>query len=273
MFVVGMALVMPQPALSEPGKSDSLLAGWTLTAGLSQSESDRKASGAPSDSDTWGGFLVASKRYDDLTFFGGSVSFNRARTSTSTDSGTTHSDIASGSVFALRRIEPTVLVDVNLAYGTVGLDNDHVSSGTAVSYSTDAAFWSAGMGITKLFQIDASFRASLNGRYSFVYSDSEAFTDSSNSTTSGGSQAKSTLTLGGGLSARFGKWEPSVNLGYNRSNRTLFNDTDDRDYFTYAVGAGYAVDGDMRLQASFNSSLGKSLTHEHSISVSLARSF
>jgi hypothetical protein len=268
-----MALFMPQPALSEPGKSDSLLAGWTLTTGLSQSESNRKASGAPSDTDTWGGFLVASKRYDDLTFFGGSVSFNRARTSTSADSGTTHSDIASGSVFALRRIEPTLLVDVNLAYGAVDLDNDHLSTGTAVSYSADAAFWSAGMGITKLFQIDATFRASLNGRYSFVYSDAGDFTDSSNETTPGGSQAKSTLTLGGGLSARYGKFEPSVNLGYNRSNRTLFNDTDDKDYFTYAVGAGYAFDKEMRLQTSFNSSIGKSLTHEHSISVSLSRSF
>lgn len=275
--VIALGLSLPCAALAAdqvpPPSKDNPLKDWTLTGGLQHSNSRRTVPAAASRNESNTLSISGVKRHDNLTFYGGSLGFNAGNAKSQSDGGSTDTKVVSGSVFVLRRVTDSVLIDANLAHGAVGLDNVHTSGGNLVTFDTDSSFWAAGAGATKIIPINKTVTATATGRYSFTYSDSNGYQDSANASTPGDTTNKSTLTFGGGVNWRLGKWQPSTKLNWNYASAALYNGTNDHDYFTYSIGTAYAYEPDVKVSVAYSGSLAKTRTRDHAIGVSVSRSF
>lgn len=269
-----MAAAAGANAQETPKKEESPLKDWTVSAGIVNSHSTRTTYSSPSKS--WGNTAVLSavKREDAKTFYGGSLAYNLGKSKSKLDSGTTDTDVISGSVFAMRLLPGLIMLDGNLAYGRVGLDNSHISGTTTVNFTTDSNFVAAGVGATKIIPINKSFTATVSARYSYNYSDSEAYRDSTSTQTPGDTANRSLFSLGTGISWRVDeKWTPSAKLNWTYSSAELHNATSDKDYFNYTVGTSYAIDPATKVSVGYTGSFGKAETRDRSISLTMSWAF
>ncbi len=245
---------------------------WTATFGLQDTHAKSTAPGSPSKTDSISGTATLMYQYDDATFLGGNIAYTNSDTKAGLDNGQTDSDAYAGGVFAMRALEPTLLLDGALGFGSVALDNRY-NNGAAILYNADTIFWSAGLGLTKLFPVSPNLTASLSARYTLVASRTDSYTDSANNRVNAQSSKLHYISPGGGLNWRYGQWEPYANLSWNLGSRDFTSGVSDRDYFSFGFGTGYAVTKATTINAGFAGVLGKSEASERSLLLSVTTKF
>ena len=272
--IFALSVCLSQAVQAEAKPDDDLLKDWTLSGGLVHSRSERSSDVAPSRN--WANSFVFSgvKRHDDKFSYGGSLAYSRGKATTASDDGTTDTKVMSGSLFAMRLIDHLILLNANLSYGDVDLDNTHMSGANTVTFDGDSSFWALGVGATKIVPFANGVTATASANYNFSYADSESYSDSAGGRTPGDTTTRNTIALGGGVSWRIDdRWTPNAKLSWHYSPSRLYNGTNDRDYFSYAVGTSYALLPDTKLSAAYRGAFAKTDTRDHALSLTVSVAF
>lgn len=253
-------------------KPPNPLKGWTLAVGAQHSNSRRTDTVAPSHNGSNTYSLTATKPLDRQTTVGGSLAFNRGVARTSADTGETETRVVSAALFGMKDLGNGVLVDASLARGNVDLNNAHTSSGQ-VTFQTDSTFYAAGVGVTKIIPLSKTVVITSSGHYTYSYSDSNGYQDSTSAITPGATSTKSTFSVGGGVYWTLDKWRPNAKLNLNHTTAPLYNGTTDQTYFTYALGTSYALEADLKVSVGVTGSLGKAQTRDRGLMCTISRTF
>ncbi len=245
---------------------------WTATTGLQASQGKSTQRSSPSKTESLSGSLSLMYQLDDETFLGGNLAYTNSEIKAGFDSGRGDSDAYAGGVFGMRMLAPTLLVDGALGYGSVALDNRY-NNGAAVRYAADTIFWSASIGLTKLFLLSPTLTGSLSVRYTLVNSRTDDYTDSAGNRSNAKTTDLSYISPGGGLNWRLGKWEPYVNAAWNLANRDFTDGVNDNNYFSVGFGTNYVLTDRTTLSAGFNGVLGKAEAQDRSVMISVISKF
>ena len=245
---------------------------WTATTGLQASQGKSTKPGDTSKTDALSGSLSLMYQLDDETFLGGNLAYTDSQIKAGQDNGRGDADALAGGLFGMRMLAPGLLVDAALGYGGVALDNRY-NNGAAIRYDADTIFWSASIGLTKLFPLSPTLSAGLSARYTFVSSRTDGYTDSAGNRTDATSNELHYVSPGGGLYWRLGAWEPYVNAAWNLANRDFTNGVKDNNYFSVGFGTNYVLTDKTSLSAGFNTMLGKAEAQDRSAMLSVTSKF
>lgn len=207
------------------------------------------------------------------TFMGGSLSYNSSVTDVASVSGRITSTAGTGSLFVLHSLKPNLLVDANVGYGNIALDNSYLSGATRITYAGKTDLLMAGTGITKVEPLSPTLTGSLTARYTQIKTMSKSHTDSAGVVTPEHARSFGFGTFGGGLSWRLGQWEPSARLNWNVANKEFDIGTNDRNYFSYSLGTGYALSTSTKLNLSYSGVAAKTYSKEGALMLSLRKAF
>lgn len=245
---------------------------WTATAGLQASQSKATQRSSPSKTNSLSGSLSLMYQLDDETFLGGNLAYTNSEIKAGFDNGRGDSDAYAGGLFGMRMLEPGLLLDAALGYGSVALDNRY-NNGAAIRYDADTIFWSGSIGLTKLFPLSPTLTASLSARYTVVRSRTDDYADSAGNRTDAKSSELHYVSPGGGLYWRLGAWEPYVNAAWNLANRDFTDGVKDNNYFSVGFGTNYVLTDKTSLSAGFNTMLGKAEAQDRSVMISVISKF
>lgn len=207
------------------------------------------------------------------TFLGGSLSYTSSVTDVASISGRVTSSAGAGSLFVLHSLTPSLLVDANIGYGNIALDNSYLSGITRVTYAGKSDLLMAGTGLTQVVPISTTLTGSLTARYTQIKTTSKSYTDSTGLVTPEAGNSFGFGAFGGGLSWRLGKWEPSARLNWNVANKEFNLGTNDKDYFSYSLGSGYALSASTKLNLSYSGVAAKAYSKENALMISLRTAF
>lgn len=247
--------------------------GWTSSVGYQHLTSKSTLSTNPSDSSFDAISLSLSKKLDDRTFLGGSLSYNKGDTTVPVISGTTDHAATSGAVFVVRDLGSGFLADASLGYGTLRIDGNYLNAATPTFFKVSPDFWMAGAGITHVRPLTPTLVASVSARVNHSISKGSAHTDSSGTPYTSTKTQRTGVSLGGGLTWLLGAWTPSVNVQYQHSNRNILAGVSDQEYISYNLGLSYALSTKHTLSFGYAGAAEKKFSREKALSATLSSRF
>jgi hypothetical protein len=246
---------------------------WTATVGLLDRDTKFSLPANPYHSRSTTATATLVKKIDPFTFVGGNLAYSVGGTDASTNSSRIDTDSLAGAVFVMRSLGSGLLVDANLGYGNVALDNAYLSGVTRITYSADTNFLMTGVGITKTQALSTTLNGSLSARYTYIDSDNKGYVDSAGTIQAGTGRTSGFITLGGALNWRLGDWEPNTRLNWNVSDKEFSIGTGDKDYFSYSIGMGHPISPKTKVSVGYSGIAGKAYTKEEAFMLSVNTAF
>lgn len=246
---------------------------WTSSVGYQHLTSKSALSTNPSDSSFDAISLSLSKKLNDRTYLGGSLSYNKGDSTTPVISGATDHIATSGAVFVVRDLGSGFLADASLGYGSLRIDGNYLNAATPTFYNLNPDFWMAGAGLTHVRPLTPALVASVSARINHSVSKGSAHTDSSGTPYTSTKTQRTGASLSGGLTWLLGAWTPSVNVQYQHSNRNYLAGVSDKEYISYSLGLSYRLSSSHTLSFGYASVADKKLSKEKSLSASLGSRF
>jgi long-subunit fatty acid transport protein len=241
---------------------------WTVSTGLSYRNSNFNLPNNKFGNESWSGNLGLSRRIDDKTSLGGSISYSAANTKYDTLNGRADVDTTSLSVYLSRNVGWGLYANASLGYGKSDIDTNTA----AVNYKNDASFKTASVGLTQYIPL-GYFMANVGARYTHISSDSDKFITNLGDAVPSSGSTLNFITLGGQVTYRLNKWSPFVGLDWNKASREFVGGTGDKDYFSYSLGTRYTITNETSIGLTLNSVFDKRNVNENGASFSLSHQF
>ena len=242
---------------------------WTISTGLNYRNSNFTLPSNRNNNESWTSNLGLSRQLNEKTWLGGAISYTDSDIRYKTLNGNGDIETVNVSAFVTRNLAWGLYGNASISYGKLDINNKFPTT----QLDTDADYTTASLGLTQYVPLSQQLMSSFNARYTHISSNTDSFITNAGQAVGSSDSTLNYITLGARLDYKLDKLTPFVHLDWQKASREFIQNTSDDDYFSYGVGANYAIRPETNISFSIGSVFDKRYANETSVGINLSHRF